>query len=271
MAKHSLDQLSAQALADAADDNFAVHATWALHHTVGMRVSADQNITLADCGLPCDTFNIICRARLDGADAPHRIRAAIDGFQQVGRPFSWWVGPGDRPPQLGALLIEAGLERADSELAMAADLDALRPPQTPPDGLDIRRVSDRAALQDYVSIIAPADDRYFYERAASALLSPHSPQWRYVGYLDDQPVATAELTVGGGIVGLYNIVTLEAYRRRGIGMAMTLRPLLDAHDNGWRTAVLQAAAAGVSIYSQLGFAAFGAITEYKPPADAIGN
>jgi hypothetical protein len=52
---------------------------------------------LSDSGLRCDTFNFICRARL----APETVRAAaaeaISYFAHVERPFSWWVGPADRP------------------------------------------------------------------------------------------------------------------------------------------------------------------------------
>ena len=70
--------------------------------------------------------------------------------------------------------------------------------------------------------------------------------------------------MGGGIVGLYNISTLESFRRRGIGTALTLQPLLDARESGFRTATLQVAAAGVSIYAHIGFTPFGDITEYKP-------
>jgi predicted acetyltransferase len=59
-------------------------------------------------------------------------------------------------------------------------------------------------------------------------------------------------------------MSVEAYRRRGVGTAMTLRPLLDARDSGLRTGVLQAAAEGVSIYARIGFKPFGHIAEYKP-------
>ena len=45
---------------------------------------------------------------------------------------------------------------------------------------------------------------------------------------------------------------------------MTLQPLLDARGHGIRTAVLQAAAAGVALYTRMGFSRFGKITEYKP-------
>ena len=55
--------------------------------------------------------------------------------------------------------------------------------------------------------------------SASALLSADAPLWLYVGYLGDRPIATAELTAAAGVVGLYNISTLAAYRRRGFGTA----------------------------------------------------
>ena len=124
--------------------------------------------------------------------------------RQVERPFSWWVGPGDRPSNLGDLLVDAGLLRAETELAMAADLAALQP-QPVPAGLEIRRVRTPAELEDFAQVIAGPLEQHFYALAAAALLAHDSPQWFYIGYLDGRPVATAELTVGGGVAGLYNV------------------------------------------------------------------
>ena len=67
-------------------------------------------------------------------------------------------------------------------------------------------------------------------------------------------------------MGLYNISTVAAERRKGVGTAMTLRPLLDAREQGYRTGVLQAAPEGVGVYARVGFEPFGEITEYKPPS-----
>jgi hypothetical protein len=46
---------------------------------------------------------------------------------------------------------------------------------------------------------------------------------------------------------------------------MTLRPLLDAREQGFGIGVLQAAPEGVGVYARVGFEPFGQITEYKPP------
>jgi GNAT superfamily N-acetyltransferase len=257
-----------QELGAAATTNLAVHAGWIHQRTPGMSAIHHDDLVVVDSGLPCDTFNLVCRARLAPDAASARIHTAIDHFAQVGRPFSWWLCPGDQPANLGERLLAAGLQPAESELAMSAGLDRLQTGELPAN-LQIRRVRTLAQLHDFAQLLAagtPPDPEVlrFYARAAPALLTADSPLWCYVGYLGETPVATAELTVAGGVVGLYNIVTLAAYRRRGIGTALTLQPLLDARAHGHHTAVLQAAAGGVSIYTRIGFAPFGQIMEYKP-------
>src|SRR5690349_17165220 len=95
-----LTDLSLADLAVAADANLVTHASWVQRQVPGMRVVERADLVLIDSGLPCDTFNLICRARLDPGDAPGRVREALEMFRAVQRPFSWWVGPADRPTDL---------------------------------------------------------------------------------------------------------------------------------------------------------------------------
>jgi hypothetical protein len=163
-------------LFEAADANFVVHGGWLPRHHPGMRVIDQRDLVLIDSGLPCDTFNVICRARLDPTEAPDRARAALEYFRQAQRPFSWWVGPADRPPSLGALLLGLGLERAASELAMVADLSELRRRALAPRGLRLVRVASEPELRAFALILSanwtPTDPQVllFYELASSALL-----------------------------------------------------------------------------------------------------
>jgi hypothetical protein len=174
-------------IAEAADANFVVHASWVARHTAGMLVVEDAGLVLIDSGLPCDTFNFVCRARLEARNAMSRAATAIAHFSSAGRPFSWWVGPADTPNDLGDVLVGAGLARSESELAMAADLRAL--PELPDaDDLVIRRVRTVHELTTFASISAanwtPPDHNVgrFYEMAAPLLLRDDAPLWLYLGY-----------------------------------------------------------------------------------------
>lgn len=261
-------------LAVAADANLVAHISWVQQRTPGMRVVDEPGLVLVDSGLLSDTFNVVCRARLEPEIALERVREVVAYFHSVGRPFSWWLGPADRPPELGEFLVAADLEPAETEVAMAADLATLRLGELSPGGLQIRRVSTGDQLQDFARIMGATQTSpdsevlRFYELAEPALLSGDSALRLYVGYLEEVPVATAELTLGGGVAGLYNISTLAACRRRGFGTALTLWPLLEARAQGYRTAILQASPAGVSIYARVGFQPLGQITEYKPTGSA---
>jgi len=252
--------------------NLAAHFTWVQRQTPGMHVINNDRFVLTDCGLPCDTFNTICRASLTNENTPQAIQSAVDYFARNQRPFSWWLSPGDQPDNLAQLLLEAGLQEDYSEFAMAANLSQLPEGDLAPNGLRIERVKTAAQLADFAHIISimwtPPDPEVvsFYELAAPAILRDDSPMWFYVGYVDDKPVVTGEATVEDSVVGLYNICTLPDFRQRGYGTAMTLKPLVDAKAKNCTTAILQATEAGARVYRKLGFETFGMITEYKLPA-----
>jgi GNAT superfamily N-acetyltransferase len=266
----SLREMTPIQLAEAADANLVTHTSWVQRRVAGMRVQEDDELVIVDSGLPCDTFNVVCRARLAVETARDRVAAVVESFRTASRPFSWWVGPADRPADLGDILRAAGLGATESELAMTADLDSLDETDALPPGLRIERARTPEHVRQFTATNASnwdppdPDVLHFFEAAARVLLTAESPLWLYIGSLGDRPVAVSELTVGGGVVGLYGISTLAPYRRRGIGTAMTLRPLLDARASGYRTAVLQAAPDGVGVYTRLGFAPTGRYIEYKP-------
>src|SRR4051812_43593245 len=121
----------------AVDANLAVHMAWLQAGLPGGRVADEPDLLLVDSGFPTDTFNCVCRARLDPERAPARVAEAQAHFARVGRPFAWWLGPLDRPADLGETLARAGLAVAEGEVAMAADLTELPAVDTAPGGLRV--------------------------------------------------------------------------------------------------------------------------------------
>jgi ribosomal protein S18 acetylase RimI-like enzyme len=253
------------------EDNLAGHFSFLPGVTEGMLVEEAPDLVLVDSGLPTDTFNAICRARLgrDGA-ARERIQESILHFRRRNLPFSWWLGPRSMPATLDEELEKCGLSLAEQELGMAADISRVSGPAITADGLEIRRISDEHALSDYARVLAancdPPDEAVcaFYARVLTAVLQPDCPARLFLGYAEGKPVAASECFLWGGVAGIYNVVTLTTARRRGFGSALTIAAILEASKTGYRTAVLQASAQGQAIYARLGFVQCGAFREYKP-------
>ena len=258
----AFDGRPSAALLAAMEANLVAHMASLPSVLPGATVLAGPDLVLVDAGVPSDTFNVVCGARLDPAAADARIAAAIAHFRAKGAPFAWWVGPGSLPPDLGARLVAHGLVDAEEELGMALDLARLPAAATPPAGLAVRRVTSPADLAAFARVLAanwdPPDHAVidFYARAAVVALAPDFPARFYVGYLDGEPVASSECFVGHGVAGLY----------AGVGTALTVAPLVDARAAGYRAATLQASAGGRGVYARLGFVPCGSFREYKPAA-----
>jgi GNAT superfamily N-acetyltransferase len=260
--------LSRDEIADLADDNLATHFGYVQARVPGMRVW-QRDLVAVDCGMPCDTFNAVCRARLRGEDVSARVQDVVRWFAERRHPFSWWHGPADRPADLADHLTRAGLEPAESELAMAVRLQDV-PAPAPSTRWTIVRADTSVRILDFARINAanrnPPDQAVvdFYAAATPLLVQPESPLQLFVAYWDDEPVATVEVTRTPGVLGVYNVSTIAAYRRRGIASDLIKFALRATAQADSAVAILQAAPNAASVYERLGFTSYGRITEFKP-------
>jgi ribosomal protein S18 acetylase RimI-like enzyme len=250
------------------EDNLHGHVAYLQRQLPGMHVGDAGDLLLVDSGLPCETFNKICRARLDEPVADGRIAEAVGYFRRRQRPFSWWVGPCSRPSDLGARLERAGLRAAERELGMLAKPADLPREQPQADGLEIRRVATLAELQDFVRVTAgnwePPDEQVgvFFEAASAVLLDPACPMRLYVGYADGVAAAASELFLSPKVAGIHMVSTGREFRRRGFGLAMTWTAAWEGCRAGAELVALQASEMGRGVYERLGFRGCGQFTEY---------
>lgn len=268
VARHTREEI-----AQAMERNMVGHMSYVAERLPGATVLTSAGLTLVDIGASTDTFNVVCGATLGADTADIAIEEAIAYFNRRNVPFSWWVGPTSTPRDLGARLIAHGLIHAEDETGMVLDLHGLDDGDHAVAGVVVRQARSPTEVADLAGVVAanwdPPDQEVVrtYERAAPILLAPSSPFRLWIAYRDGEPVAACEAFLGEGVAGIYAVVTRSAYRRQGIGTAVTRAALRHARAEGYRVAALQASGQGQRIYERIGFTTCGLFREYKPPSN----
>jgi GNAT superfamily N-acetyltransferase len=176
-----------------------------------------------------------------------------------------------RPANLGELLVKHDFHHAGNEPSMAADLGALPEEIDYSPHLVIERLRDDEELDIWASTLAQGFGEG--EREANWVrdvyrkidLRDDSPFQHYLAWMDGEAVSTATLFLGAGVAGIYFVMTVPKARRQGIGAAITLAALRDAHDRDYRVGVLGSSQAGYRVYQRIGFQEYCQIGIYEWP------
>jgi ribosomal protein S18 acetylase RimI-like enzyme len=95
--------------------------------------------------------------------------------------------------------------------------------------------------------------REMFEPLMTARVLSHPAVSAYGARVGEEVVAVGMATLHDGHVGVFNIATLPAHRRRGLGEAVTARVVVDGVAAGARVAYLQASTMGLPVYRRMGF------------------
>ena len=215
--------------------------------------------------------------RLASDEIETAIKDNIAWFQSRNAPFFfWWTGPTTQPANIGDHLIAHGLidmETQSQEMAAGIKLKATGAPgmianlhemnetvlEKVPQDFEICDVQEEKDLQDFKRVLIegydmPAAMAEGWVQSTHAFGIGKTP-WRMVlGRLHGEPVATNILLNGSGVVGVYGIAVSPSARGKGIGAAITLKPLLEARvRDRYNYAVLFSTEMGVPVYKRIGF------------------
>lgn len=222
-------------------------------------------------------FKGVWETRITNETVGQVIEETIAWFKKRNAPyFFWWTGPETSPDDLPRRLQAYGLiDMAEQQKELAAGIKQteLGAPcmiaelsktnesvmGKTPQGFEVREVSSESELYDFKSVFVetyeiPEWAGQAWVDAALKIGIGKTP-WRvYVGYLDGKPVATNMLFNGGGVASVYAVATLPSAQGKGIGAAITLKPLIEARDrDGYKYAVLFSTEMGVKVYERIGF------------------
>lgn len=230
---------------------------------LGYKIKEDNSVRIIDCNLKTSMFNIACNTRFAEYDLDNKIRYVIEQYN--GSPFAWWVGPTDTPSNLQDRILKAGLEKETDEYAMFCNLSDFQEFELDKN-ISVKRIENRKELLDFIEIIS------FYDQHVSEFLDNElivSDQVRaknpmFVSYIDDKPVGIGALHFNNGIAGIYDIITPESLRGKGIGTNIMKFLMNYAYQQNIRDLCLSASSdSGFRIYERLGFKVVGTFGCYE--------
>lgn len=202
-------------------------------------------------GAPVASLNVAFVTReLPNPEAA--LAQAADFFDARHLPFVVRVREGIDPASEDAVT-SMGMPYSDTIPGMALHPMPVAPPPTI--DLEIRTVEDLETLSLFRGVLAEGFD--MPQSIAEKLVTPgwlgQEAFELYVGFVGGMAVATSTLVPTPPTAGVYNVATVDRFRRRGIGEAMTWHCVLRGAARGCSVGALQASLMGKPVYERMGF------------------
>jgi GNAT superfamily N-acetyltransferase len=200
--------------------------------------------------------NYILWSALDAATARAMVSAQATFFRDRGREVEWKLYGYDAPRGLKSILSSAGFEPEEAETLVVLDLESDRRADPPPDGIQIRRVTDDGGARD----AARANSAAFGPEARPspidyASIARDPDQALFVAHDGDVPVGSGrvEMPRGRSFASLWGGGTVPAYRHRGIYRGLVAARAALARRRGYRFVTVDAQSTSRPILERLGF------------------
>jgi GNAT superfamily N-acetyltransferase len=235
-------------LVAAADENFiASFRTLAEHVPDGDCREAPGLFAFAT-GLPMALFNgCVVTGSVDTDD----LDSAIAWVKESNAPFRVWVAEGLRAERSHVGRTPGLAAQETSYPGMA--LHPLPDPPAPAAGVTVTPIG-AAGFDEFLAVLVEAGlERDLALRLFLPGFVADPAVALFVARLDGEPAGTSMAIRSHAASGVYNVLTLEHARRRGIGTALTWAAV--AAGKAWErdTIVLQSSAMGESMYRAMGF------------------
>ncbi len=218
-----------------------------------MRRMPDADVLLYLSDLPLPIFSGAIAPRFAVGEELQRAEEVLDVLFANGAPFQWWMGPLSHRADLAVLVEGKGLVSDRPAPGMHADLSAVSLPE--PGG---RVVVERCETTEELL----EANRVFTEAFGmpTALAETFVGVWssleggiQLLARVDGVPVGCAAGVALDGVMGVYNVGTLESARRQGVGRAVTAELMRLGREQGCHSSILHSSELGYPVYQALGY------------------
>jgi GNAT superfamily N-acetyltransferase len=228
-------------------------------------------LLIASAGIDCAVFNaalLMPPAAAAVNEFERRLLSAAVHYEARGLPWSFWLSEDlvhrEVRREAGHILTRRGLATVSVCSGMIAD--RIAPPEVCVPDLEFRPTTDPDVRTAFCHVMGAAFMLPF-EIARAIYGAEHV--WRagfqgWVGYANGDAVTTAAVLPSGGVLGVYAVATLPAWRRRGYAEAVTRYALEQARrSTGIERSVLQSTRAGLTLYRKMGYRQTTSVAVYQ--------
>lgn len=226
----------------------------------------EEDFIIANTEIPTDTFNVVL-PKAPKLKNPDKIRCGIEHFNNKEYPFSVWIDDQYLNEDWTQLMQEYDLKEAERNVMMKLD-HTITIGQRNSHQLLITEVKSNEEILKYIDVFMSlfegtrekdALESYFHTFICSKL---GSKVQMFIGCVNEMPVTTGLLIESKNSYGIYDVMTKEAFRGKGLGSEM-FQFLLNQTKDKEKPVVLQASDDGKNIYKRFGFIAVGEMVVFE--------
>ncbi|MBY7141877.1 GNAT family N-acetyltransferase [Virgibacillus sp. NKC19-3] len=246
-------------------DNFEEKLT-AFTHAVSGELTKEEDFVIANTEIPTDTFNVLLPKSPNIINAV-KIRHGIDRFFDKAYPFSIWIDAQYVNDDWKELIQAYDLKETERNVMMKLD-NTLHVGPRISHQLTITKVSNNEERLNYIAVFMSLFEGTSEKDALESYFNTFSQRKlgsaveMFVGCIDERPVTTGLLIESEDSYGIYDVMTKDAYRGKGIGSEM-FQFLLTQTKDKQKPVVLQASDDGKSIYKRFGFTDVGEMMVFE--------
>jgi ribosomal protein S18 acetylase RimI-like enzyme len=246
---------------------FAVGRYWG---SLNSSINHEQSIWYMSTGIPAADLNWVWNEKAFVTIEAGRISRIKEYYEQQALPFWWWVYPRGQSQSVDETLNAHGFHFVQSIPCLAASLSTLTLKACCRTDIAISLVKTRKDLDLWERISFSGFEmegfakKQYRRFVVSFEISNGSQQKLFLAYCDGNPAGTALSFFHNDTAGIYFVSTVPDYRKRGVGLAMTLTIMGYARQAGFNYCVLQSSEAGLNVYKRAGFKEYCQTDIYRP-------